>query len=145
MKNSFLRPSLLLSGLLIMCCSFGFGQSPLAPQEVKSDVKSKDYVQLNCTSDYLGTDESNRCKYSAFATRFKPEGKDWGLNGAVNVTIERTTPTTLPSSSTTGLPLWPGTASAETKNSSTGPTSVVTVVPPTSTVFSITGKTSDPK
>ena len=80
-------------------------------------AETKNSVADNCTGGYF--DVNNRWRCSTLITRFKPDGIGFGLKGTETGTIEVTTPITELSSNSTGLPLWPGTAEAETKNSST--------------------------
>ena len=88
---------------------------------VEDDLDKKpddDIIKLSgATGGYF--DDNNRWICSTLITRFRPDGKGFGLKGTETGTIEVITPTTNASSNTTGLPLWPGTAPADIKNSST--------------------------
>jgi hypothetical protein len=148
MKISALGPSLKIVGVLLACSSLLFAQTPAAPASPTSqpiEMQTKNYVQANCTSDYLGSDESNRCKDSALATRFNPDGIGWLAKGTVTGTMERITPITDPSSKITGPPLSPGTAEADTRNSSISFPGMTTGAPPTKAARVVTGSASVPK
>ena len=76
-------------------------QTPLLAEE-------RNIVAENCTGGHF--DDNNRWICSTLTTRFKPDVNKLGLKGTLTGTIEVIKPITDPSTKTTGLPLWPGTA-----------------------------------